>query len=137
MLDIAGQSESIADAIDRLPTEIVLPDSWKDFFDERGALPTVQHERRQFVRFRLRTIAAMRNMNEMPNIIRSKEWRKVFAKDVSRAGFSFLHSEQLFPGESIELVIDDSHRYVGRVRRCRKVSPKCYVVGMQFCADSV
>ena len=135
MLDLASQTESIVDAIECLPTEIVLPDSWQDFFSEKGPLPTVSHERRQFARFRLRTVAAMRNLNDLPNLIRSKEWHKVFAKDVSRTGFSFLHSDQLFPGESIELVIDDSHRYLGRVRRCRKVSEKCYVVGMQFRAD--
>ncbi len=79
----------------------------------------------------------MRHMGNMPNLRRSDQWRKVFAKDVSRAGFSFLHCEQLFPGEQLELVVDESHRYVGRVRRCRKVGPRCFVVGLQFCAAEI
>ncbi len=134
MLDCNGEP-SLTEAIACLATDIELPASWEDFFTESGVLPTQPNDRRQFARHRFRTAAAMRHVDTLPNLQRSGQWYKVYAKDVSRAGFSFVHSEQLFPGESIELVIDESHRYLGRVRRCRKVGPSCYVVGIQFCAD--
>ena len=134
MLD-CDREPQLAEAIACLPTEIELPDSWEDYFTESGVLPTQPNDRRRFARHRLRTVAAMRHVETLPNLQRADRWFKVFAKDVSRAGFSFVHSEQLFPGECVELVIDASHRYLGRVRRCRKVGPRCYVVGMQFCIE--
>ncbi len=136
MLDCHSHASSLREAIASLPCEVDLPESWRGFFDQAGALPTVPDDRRRFPRFCLRTAAAMRFRENMSTLNRSDQWHKVFAKDVSRAGFSFLHSEQLFPRERLELVVDESHRYVGEVRRCRRVGPRCYVVGAQFCDDA-
>jgi hypothetical protein len=137
MLDLHSETQSLMNEIDSLPCDIELPDSWQGFFGEAGLLASVQDERRRFPRFRLRTTAAMRCVKNLPTPPRPHQWVKVFAKDVSRAGFSFVHSVQLFPGERLELVVDTSHHYRGEVRRCRKVGPNCYVVGAQFCKDAV
>ena len=132
MLDIYSESQSLVEMIPSLPCEIDLPDSWCDFFSESDVSMSVPDDRRQFPRCCLRTSAAMRHMKNLPNLPRPDHWVKVYAKDVSRAGFSFVHSVQLFPGERLELVVTPSHAYVGEVRRCRKVGPNCYVIGAQF-----
>jgi hypothetical protein len=75
----------------------------------------------------------MRIVDHLPHKPRPDAWYKVYTSDVSRMGFSFLHSEQLFPREQLELVISGSLHYIGEVRRCRRVNPQCYLVGAQFC----
>jgi hypothetical protein len=132
MLD-CSRPPQLAEAIAGLATDVELPESWADYFSESGVLPTHPQDRRRFARYCLRTAAAMRLVETLPHLQRSDQWFKVYAKDVSRTGFSFLHSTQLFPGECVELVIDESHHYVGKVVRCRKVAPRCFVIGMQFC----
>ena len=137
MLDLHGETQSFVETIASLQCDVNLPDSWQDFFAESGVLTSMPGERRRFPRFCLRTVAAMRCKKHLSTPPRPDQWVKVFAKDVSRAGFSFVHSEQLFPGERLELVVDTSHHYMGEVRRCRKVGPKCYVIGAQFCDEEV
>ena len=135
MLDCDRDVSLLVQAIDSLPCEIELPESWQDFFAQKGQLPTYPCERRRFPRFCLRTSAAMRLLQNIPELNRSGDWYKVLVKDVSRSGFSFLHSEQLFPLERLELVIDESHHYFGVVRQCRKVGPNCYIIGARYCDE--
>ncbi len=136
MLDCHSDTPLPVEAIASLPCEVDLPESWRDFFAQSGVLPATPGDRRRYRRFCLRVAAAMRLLKTIPNLNRPDQWYKVFAKDVSRLGYSFLHSEQLFPREQLELVVDQSHRYFGEVRRCRRVGSKCFVIGAQFCQDT-
>ena len=135
MLDCDRDVSLVVNEIDSLPCEIELPESWKDFFEHTGALPCCQGDRRRFPRFCLRTSAAMRLHQNIPELDRPDHWCKVYAKDVSRSGFSFLHSEQLFPRERLELLVDATHHYIGEVRQCRRVGPKCYIIGARYCTE--
>jgi hypothetical protein len=116
--------------------KIELPESWRFLFSEQKDLPVNLDDRRQFARYRLRVVAALRYLNNLPHPIRPDGWFEIFAKDISQGGFSFLHSEQMYPQEQVELAIGEQYRYVGVVRRCRRVNHKCYVVGARFCEAS-
>ncbi|MGM0489705.1 MAG: PilZ domain-containing protein [Planctomycetota bacterium] len=136
MLDVDSNATSVAEIIASLPCEVALPESWRDFFSEKGELPSFRRDRRRFPRLLFRTAAAARFLKSLPALNRSDQWQKVYFKDVSRTGFSFLYAQQLFPNERVEIVVNESHRYVGKVRRCRRVGPRCYVVGARFCGTN-
>jgi hypothetical protein len=78
----------------------------------------------------------MRIVQSLPNLQRSDEWHKVYARDISREGISFLHSEQLFPGEKVQISLKDKRQYIAVVRRGRRIAKKCYLVGVRLTAGS-
>ena len=132
MLDIDRKASSLAEVFASLTCEIEIPPSWRGFFAETGMLPMNSPERRRFPRHRLRTPAAMKIVQGLPSLDRPEGWCKVYAKDVSRIGLSFLHSEQLFPGERVQLAMVDDRQYLAEVRRSRRIGKKCYVIGVRF-----
>lgn len=132
MLDSHYEALALAEGSALLECEIELPASWGNFFVETGMLPTTAQERRRFPRHRFRTPAAMKIVQGLPNLHRPDAWYKVYAKDVSRGGLSFLHSEQMFPGERVQLAMANGHQYIAEIRRSRRIGKKCYVIGVRF-----
>ncbi len=143
MLDIQDERGHLrlADAITRLKCEIELPESWSDFFAQSGAARGDVPERRQFPRWRNRTLAGLLCRETFPTLPRSEQWYPIYLKDVSRGGAAFIHSEQLYPLEQLRLLfIDDvSSRLLQEcclrpieVEWCKRVQARCYEVGVHF-----
>jgi hypothetical protein len=143
MLDLQDESGRlrIADAIAQLKCEIEFPVSWHDFFKETGPALGDAGEKRQFPRWKNRTLAGLLYRETFSVIPRAEEWHPIYLKDVSRGGAAFIHCEQLFPLERMRLLfIDDvSSRLLqncylraAEVAWCRYVQGKCYEVGVQF-----
>ena len=68
----------------------------------------------------------------MPALNRSTQPHRIYIKDVSRSSVAFLHSEQLYPRESLRITFID-----GRVRRaevycCRRHQDNCFEVVVKF-----
>jgi hypothetical protein len=49
-------------------------------------------------------------------------------KDISRSSVAFVHSEQLFPRESFEMLLVDGTHWFVTVVRCVKRHERCYEV---------
>lgn len=110
MLDLQDESGRLrlADAITQLECKIELPDTWHDFFDQVGPTGSDPTERRQFPRWKNRSLAGLLHCETFPVIPRNRQWFPIYLKDVSRGGVAFIHSEQLYPLERMRLLfIDD------------------------------
>lgn len=126
-----NDATNLAELLDRLPCEIQLPDEWENFFSKKGVLPTVEDESRRWARMHFRTKAALKTTATLPAINRPPKTQVVYTRDISRGSISFLHAEQLYPGERCQVWLTDRRLRVN-VERCNRVGPKCYVVGGTF-----
>jgi hypothetical protein len=115
--------------IEQLPSRVALP---ADFFDRSGAMSTRWEDLRQFPRFYFRSAAALEIEPTLPALERSGPIERVYVKDISRAAIAILHSEQLFPGERLRLVLTDGVRRSVTVARCRRQAANCYEIAARF-----
>ncbi len=102
-----------------------------DFYLRSGILPSMEGDSRRFARKYLRAEAAVRVHNPLPCFPRPESLDRVILLDVSRSGIGFLHYQQLYPGEGVELLT-----HVGKlkavVRRCIKRCKDRYEIGAEF-----
>lgn len=127
----AYDSEQLERLLDSLPYRVAMPPDMADFFTKTGTLPTVPSDFRRFGRRRLRQEAVCEVTTTLPAIERECGYHRVYLRDISRGGISFLHSEQLFPLEQVVL-----WTHAGKLRslvcRCVKKSDNAYEVGAKF-----
>ncbi|MBN2476776.1 MAG: PilZ domain-containing protein [Pirellulales bacterium] len=115
-----------------LRCEVDLPDSWSESPLEGKMLLGSSFDQRRFPRFQIRVCGALRYRQSLPALPRAEAWHRVFARDISRCGLAFLHSEQLFPREQMRLVLPDGKESLIEVARCRQIQPRCFEVGVRF-----
>lgn len=107
-----------------------------DFFAKSGPLPTAYDEDRRFPRFyyRARVQAAIHPLGAagQPPVQCS-----LLARDLSRGGMNLIHSEQVYPGQRIDLVLTDGSGRSVEVMWCRRAAHRCYSIGCRFIKQSV
>jgi hypothetical protein len=103
----------------------------EDFFSKTGPLPPVFDDSRRFARFYYRTCA---EALIHPPVGEQSEATKhyVLTRDLSRGGVGIIHSEQLLPGQRIEIFLDGKPARSAVVVWCRRVGEKCYSIGCRF-----
>ncbi len=103
------------------PTCLVeLPASWTDFFAVRGPIRCEFNDRRAYRRVHWRGEAMLELGDEQ---------YRVYTKDVSRGGLSFLHHKQLFPLDRVTLWISADVPAELEVVCCTRIGQRCYVCG--------
>ena len=90
------------------------------------------HEDRRFPRFSFRSCLHATVYPPPGNPEQEPRHCQVLTRDLSRGGMSLLHKEQLFPQQTIDVVLQD-----GLVRRlevmwCRRMGAGCYSAGCRF-----
>ena len=102
-----------------------------EFFNKSGPLPTAFDEDRRFPRFyyRARVQAAIfpPGGGKQPPVTCS-----LLTRDLSRGGMNLVHSEQVYPGQRIDLVLTDGSPRSVEVMWCRRVAHRCYSIGCRF-----
>jgi hypothetical protein len=117
-----------------LPCEVELPEHWADYFSRTGPIPAQTEDARRFPRFYLRTAAALSYRTTLPRMQRPDVAYRVYLKDISRCSVAFIHSEQLFPRECMEMLLADSTHWFLTVVRCQKRHNRCYEVAATLSA---
>jgi hypothetical protein len=115
-------------------TDVFL-ESDHEFFELTGPLPTAWDEHRRFPRFYFRSCAELliyplrgeRDPEEPP--------RFVLTRDLSRGGMSLVHTEQLFPTQRLEIILNGAAPRSLEVMWCRRWTHGRYVIGCRFVAD--
>lgn len=102
-----------------------------DFFTKSGPMPTAWDEARRFPRFYYRarvqaTIYPFRGAPQPPVEC------DVLTRDLSRGGLNLVYTEQLFPGQRIDLKLLDGVERTVEVCWCRRLAQRCYSVGCRF-----
>jgi hypothetical protein len=135
MLGIGNSQQDVAQWIQALPCFVELPAEISSEFEKSGAAPTVFDEARNVMRVNCRgsaNRAALELNHSLPAFPRNKEWQAVYASNISKKGFGFIHSRILYPGERFTLVLLNGVKRVIEVVWCRRLDTNCYEVGSRF-----
>ena len=121
----------LAEQLANAQCDINVPPELQDALTERGVVEPVRDDLRRFVRHRFATEAVMELSPSLPQVPRPEQSFRVLTKDVSRNGVSFLHSQQLFPGETLVLWLQTG-QFSCTVARCIRHNENCFEIGTMF-----
>jgi hypothetical protein len=110
---------------------VVLPPEWHDYFQRRGPQIWQGDEIRRYVRSHFPIPALMEVTTTLPAIPREPARHVVLMKNISRQGSSFLHADQLYPGERVELTLPTG-RLAYLVVRCVRYNERCFEIGTEL-----
>ena len=103
-----------------------------EFFELTGPLPTAWDDHRRFPRFYYRSCAEaiIHPLRSSKNATRCQCF--LLTRDLSRGGLSIIHTEQLFPGQKLEVILNAESPRLVEVVWCRRWSHNRYAVGCRF-----
>jgi hypothetical protein len=104
-------------------------DLTSDFFAKSGPVPTAWHEARRFPRFyyRARVPTTIHPFGGRPAVSCT-----MLARDLSRGGMNLLYTEQLFPGQRMDVTLRDGAQRLLEIVWCRRLANRCYSLGCRF-----
>ncbi len=140
MLDVSTEKRSLSGVIFQLPCHVQLPAELAEDFERTGPAPSRPDDLRSSPRFYCQGkshVGAIEYRQSLPAIARTSAWHRVYTVDISRGGIGLLHSEQLFPGEQVRLLLANNKSFTIEIVWCRRLGEKCYRLGAQFVKGQV
>lgn len=107
------------------PKRLRIPDSLRAFLNKRGPTPPVANDLRRFPRFYYPCSAVATNGEMLPAFPRELGRVVVVTKDLSRTGISLLHTDQIYPGETLRLWLPCGEKQL-LVIRCEQKADDCF-----------
>jgi hypothetical protein len=101
-----------------------------DFFAKAGPLPAAFDDVRRHPRFYFRSCAEA----TIYPFGRQRDERRCFllTRDLSRGGVGLIHREQLFPGQQMQITLNEHPPRYAEVMWCRRLSSDSYLCGCRF-----
>ena len=124
-------SKRFGDLIGTLDWAIQLPRQWADYLDERGELPTFRGDPRTNQRLRVRVHGALWFESGPAFLNRPATPVGIYTRDFSRQGAGLLSPLQLYPTETIRLILPTFWVRMC-VMRARRLTAACYEIGTQL-----
>jgi hypothetical protein len=140
MLDRDDHERNVAQWIHSLPCCVKLPLRLQEDFEKTGAASPVPEDVRSGCRVYCRGKeyrAALEYRQSLPSLPREARWYGVYTTDLSRLGCGFLHSELLYPGERLRLILLTGIERMIEVARCRRIGEECFEVGARFIQTTI
>jgi hypothetical protein len=137
MLDSGGRQAEVERWIFSLPCNVQFPAKLREELERTGAVPVpcddTRRHRRIFCRG-ARHRAALELRQTLPALRRETSWHSVYTSDFSKSGCGFIHSEALYPGERLRMImLTGGDRHV-EIAWCRRLDKHCYAAGAWFVA---
>ncbi len=132
MLDLDARTQ-VDRWVHSLPCQVKLPDG--RMTEKVARALTTPEDHRRYARLICRgpqLRAALKYATTFSALPRSADWHGVYTLDVSRGGCGFLHSEPLFPGERMEIVLFGGMQHDIKIVRCVRWEDHCFAVGARF-----
>ncbi len=136
MLGQVDDSPQLSELTESLPCRVIFPESWGDFFEQSGPLPSGPDDMRQCPRYYYRLTIAIQYRQTLPSLPRDPVWHKIYTRDLSRSGLSFLHFEQLYPGERLNVLLPGDTEASIEIVRCHRVQAHCYIISARFATEA-
>jgi hypothetical protein len=134
MLEHDDRKRAAAELIGSFPCLVELPDDLRNNFEKHGVMPFNENDRRRYPRVFCRSRrnrAGLEYRITFPSLVREPAWHSVYVTNVSRDGIGFLHSEALYPRESLRLLLLNGQLATIEIVNCRRLGPRCFEVGAQ------
>ena len=120
--------ERLESLIQSLNWQISLPDDWSNYFHESGEYAMYANDQRQNRRLKVRTLAVLHYERQLPSLPRENTLVGVYTRDFSRRGCGFLCPHQIYPKETVRLILPTFWIRL-EITRARRVGPSCYEIG--------
>jgi len=133
---VAAPDEQFLAAVHGLKCQVQLTRQLLEEFERTGPHPTIEGDRRRFVRYHVRARGILFYRQTLPAIERRQGPHLVLIRNISRSGIGFLHHEQLFPHERFTLWVEGKRRVEVEIAGCRRLHANCFDVGVTFCAGT-
>ena len=123
MLEVGHTRTVTEESWNRLPSRVQLPVDPEEFFAPRGPLPVHPESRRRFHRFYLRGLTIL--------TYQGHEYAG-YTRDISRMGLGFYSPIQLFPCDTVVVLMPEKEPIQAEVTRCLRIGDACYEIGTVF-----
>ncbi|MEX2172829.1 MAG: PilZ domain-containing protein [Pirellulaceae bacterium] len=125
-------TETQTETENTLPVNVNPVGTEHEFFAKTGPLPIAWEDGRRFPRFHFRS--CIEAVVYPPDNDPSQEPLacQVLTRDISRGGMQILHKAQLFPGQNLDVVLQDGMPRRLEVMWCRRLGSSCYSAGCRF-----
>jgi hypothetical protein len=120
MLEADHAIENLQHLWQRLGCKIKLAHDEADFFSVKGIQASGLTDMRQYSRISYRNKALLKH---------AERWSAIYAKDLSHSSVGFIHSEQLFPCEIVQICFLNGTKVDITIQRCRRLGTSCYECG--------
>jgi hypothetical protein len=127
MLDF-DYSDRLESLIQSLGWQIELPADWSNYFNETGDYGTYANDQRQNRRVKVRTLAVLHYERQLPSVPREPALVGVYTRDFSRRGCGFLCPHQIYPQETVRLILPTFWIRL-EIMRARRIGPSCFEIG--------
>ncbi len=127
MLEV-DYSTRFGELIQSIGFDIELPVEWSDYFEERGEVPSFVEDERNNQRLKVRTHGVMWFDDCLPFLSRGDKAVGIYTRDFSRHGCGFLTPFEIYPEESVRIVLPTFWVQL-HVVRARRITSKCYEIG--------
>ncbi len=105
------------------------PESLREFFQQSGMMPLAPEEQRGRRRYYFRKRAILQ-MNDDPT-----QSMGVYCRDISQQGIALLSPAPFLPLEQGLLTVSAARALDVRVRRCRRLAERCFLLGCDFAVE--
>jgi hypothetical protein len=95
-------------------------------------IPQVRGEVREFPRFDFRALATATIYPLASPVAKLPQECFVVTRNLSRGGIAILHPRPLAPEQHVDLILSDGRELSVRVRWCRRLDERCYLIGCRF-----
>jgi len=107
----------------KLDCRIQLPDEDSGFFSKKKRSAAKYDDRRRYSRH---------FVNSKMAVVDGAEVYCAYSLNLSRSGIAFLHSQQVYPKQSLCLCFPDGTFIEATIVFCRRVNDNCYECGAEF-----
>lgn len=108
--------------------DIELPVEWSDYFEERGEVSSFAEDQRNNQRLKVRTHGLLWFTQSLPFLSRDEAPLGIYTRDFSRQGCGFLAPFEMYPEESVKVILPTFWVQL-KVVRARRITSKCYEIG--------
>lgn len=130
MLEIDYPSK-LGKLIASIDFDIELPIEWSDYFDQRGEVTPALEDERSNKRLKIRTHGVLWFDQSLPFCPRGEQHHGIYTRDFSRQGSGFLASFEIYPEETLRILLPTFWVKL-RVVRARRITSKCYEIGTEL-----
>jgi len=118
-------------------TELVESDNeFCEFFELSGPMPTAWDDHRRHPRFYFRSVAEAYIHPLRGQLDPTAPPIFLLTSDLSRSGVSLVHTDQLFPGQRLDLILNGEAPRPTEVVWCRRWDKERFSIGCRFIAPS-
>ncbi len=121
-------TDQFNELVESVPWTIQLPETWGNFFSERGECQTYSGDGRKHRRMKARSYGMLWIQEPCQAIPRPVTAHGVYTKDFSQRGCGLISPIEIYPDEVLRVVLPTFWLTI-RVTRCCRVQAHCFEVG--------